>query len=79
MEMKLQAVLPEQKLVQLYQQMVLCRECEDGYAEQYSKGHITGFLHLYSSGQEAVAVGATAALHQDDYILSAYRINGSDS
>lgn len=83
MEMKLQAVLPEQKLLHLYQQMVLCREFEDGCAEQYSKGHITGFLHLYS-GQEAVAVGATAALHQDDYILSAYRehaqaiVRGSD-
>ena len=41
-------------------------------AEQYTKGNITGFLHLYS-GQEAVAVGATAGLHKDDYILSAYR------
>jgi pyruvate dehydrogenase E1 component alpha subunit len=52
--------------------MVLCREFEEACAEQYTKGHITGFLHLYS-GQEAVAVGATAGLHKDDYILSAYR------
>jgi pyruvate dehydrogenase E1 component alpha subunit len=56
----------------MYEQMVLCREFEESCAEQYTKGNITGFLHLYS-GQEAVAVGATAALHRDDYILSAYR------
>jgi pyruvate dehydrogenase E1 component alpha subunit len=72
METKLRAILPDHELVKLYEQMVLSREFEESCAEQYTKGHITGFLHLYS-GQEAVAVGATAALHQDDYILSAYR------
>ena len=72
METKLRAVLPDQELLRLYEQMVLSREFEESCAEQYTKGHITGFLHLYS-GQEAVAVGATAGLHKDDYILSAYR------
>jgi pyruvate dehydrogenase E1 component alpha subunit len=72
METRLRAVLPDQDLIRLYEQMVLGREFEEACAEQYTKGHITGFLHLYS-GQEAVAVGATAALHKDDYILSAYR------
>lgn len=72
MENKLRAILPDRELVRLYEQMVLSREFEEACAEQYTKGHITGFLHLYS-GQEAVAVGATAALHQEDYILSAYR------
>jgi pyruvate dehydrogenase E1 component alpha subunit len=72
METKLRSVLPDQELVRLYGQMVLSREFEESCAEQYAKGHITGFLHLYS-GQEAVAAGATAALHKDDYILSAYR------
>ncbi len=72
MESKLRAILPDNQLLHLYEQMLLCREFEEACAEQYSKGHITGFLHLYS-GQEAVAVGATAALHRDDYILSAYR------
>jgi pyruvate dehydrogenase E1 component alpha subunit len=69
---ELRAVLPDQELVGLYEQMVLSREFEESCAEQYTKGHITGFLHLYS-GQEAVAVGATAGLHREDYILSAYR------
>jgi pyruvate dehydrogenase E1 component alpha subunit len=72
MDSKLRAILPDHDLLRMYEQMVLCREFEEACAEQYTKGHITGFLHLYS-GQEAVAVGATAGLHKDDYILSAYR------
>src|ERR1700757_897050 len=72
MELKLRGILSDSELLKLYRQMVLAREFEESCAEQYAKGHITGFLHLYS-GQEAVAVGATAALHKDDYILSAYR------
>jgi len=72
MKTGLRAVLPDQDLLKLYEQMVLCREFEESCAEQYTKGHITGFLHLYS-GQEAVAVGATHALHRDDYVVSAYR------
>ena len=72
METRLRTVLPEMELLKLYEQMVLSREFEESCAEQYTKGHITGFLHLYS-GQEAVAVGATAGLHSEDYILSAYR------
>lgn len=72
MEAKLHSVLPDRELMMFYRQMVLSREFEEACAEQYTKGQITGFLHLYS-GQEAVAVGATAGLHKDDYILSAYR------
>jgi pyruvate dehydrogenase E1 component alpha subunit len=72
MDSKLRAILPDHDLLKMYGQMVLCREFEEACAEQYTKGHITGFLHLYS-GQEAVAVGATAALHKDDYVISAYR------
>jgi len=72
MEAKLRAILPDQELVKLYEQMTLCRQFEEACAEQYTKGQITGFLHLYS-GQEAVAAGATAGLHKDDYIISAYR------
>ncbi len=71
-ETSLRAILPDHELVRMYEQMVLCREFEESCAEQYTKGHITGFLHLYS-GQEAVAVGSTHALHKDDFILSAYR------
>lgn len=72
MAIKLRAVLPDRDLLYLYEQMVLSREFEESCAEQYTKGNITGFLHLYS-GQEAVAGGSTHALHKDDYIISAYR------
>ncbi len=68
----LRELLSEEELLKFYEQMVVCREFEESCAEQYSKGHITGFLHLYS-GQEAVAVGCTAGLKQTDYVLSAYR------
>ena len=72
MEKTLRDILPDHDLVKMYEQMALSREFEESCAEQYTKGHITGFLHLYS-GQEAVAVGATHALQGDDYVLSAYR------
>ncbi len=72
METNLREVLPDDELLHMYEQTVLCREFEESCAEQYTKGHITGFLHLYS-GQEAVAVGSTKALQKEDYILSAYR------
>src|SRR5512133_1426705 len=72
MDESLRELLPDEELIRFYEQMVLCREFEESCAEQYAKGEITGFLHLYS-GQEAVAVGCTAALKPNDYILSAYR------
>jgi pyruvate dehydrogenase E1 component alpha subunit len=72
MDEGLKGTLPDEELVRFYEQMILCREFEESCAEQYAKGEITGFLHLYS-GQEAVAVGSTAALEDRDYILSAYR------
>jgi pyruvate dehydrogenase E1 component alpha subunit len=72
MAASLRDLLSEEELVRFFEQMVLCREFEERCAEQYAKGQITGFLHLYS-GQEAVAVGCTAALRPEDYILSAYR------
>jgi pyruvate dehydrogenase E1 component alpha subunit len=56
-------------------QMMLIRRFEEKAAESYALGKIGGFLHLYI-GQEAVAVGATAALRPDDYAVSAYREHG---
>jgi pyruvate dehydrogenase E1 component subunit alpha len=59
----------------LLSQMMLIRRFEEKAAEMYALGKIGGFLHLYI-GQEAVAVGATAALRPDDYVISAYREHG---
>jgi pyruvate dehydrogenase E1 component alpha subunit len=59
----------------LYNDMVLIRRFEEKAAEAYALGKIGGFLHLYI-GEEAVAVGATAALRPDDYAIAAYREHG---
>ncbi|MGA7802132.1 MAG: thiamine pyrophosphate-dependent enzyme, partial [Gammaproteobacteria bacterium] len=52
--------------------MLLARAFEERAAEEYSKGNIAGFLHLYP-GEEAVAVGVIRALEPSDYIVSTYR------
>jgi pyruvate dehydrogenase E1 component alpha subunit len=56
-------------------QMLLIRRFEEKAAEQYTKAKIRGFLHLYI-GEEAVAVGVTQALTQEDNVLSTYREHG---
>lgn len=61
-------------LLLLYQ-MLLIRRFEEKAAEQYTKAKIRGFLHLYI-GEEAVAVGVTQALNDDDNVLSTYREHG---
>ncbi len=62
-------------LAQLYRQMLLIRRIEEEAARAYAMGKIGGFLHLYI-GQEAVAVGACAALKKDDYVVTTYRDHG---
>jgi pyruvate dehydrogenase E1 component alpha subunit len=59
----------------LYRKMLLIRRCEEESARAYAQGKIGGFLHLYI-GQEAVAVGACAALTPDDYVVGTYRDHG---
>jgi len=56
-------------------QMLLVRRFEERSAEEYRQGTIRGFLHL-AIGQEAVAVGAAAALGRDDRVVAAYREHG---
>lgn len=59
----------------MYRQMYLIRQFEVACGENYAKGHIRGFLHLYI-GQEATGVGAISALNDDDYIVTHYRDHG---
>jgi pyruvate dehydrogenase E1 component alpha subunit len=56
----------------LLRQMLLVRRFEEKAGEAYAQGKIGGFCHLYI-GQEAVAVGALAALRDDDYVFTSYR------
>ena len=59
----------------LYRQMVLIRRFEELARIAYQQGKIAGFLHLYI-GEEAVAVGAIAALRPEDHLLTHYRDHG---
>ena len=52
--------------------MLLAREFEQAAGEEYTQGHIAGFLHLYP-GEEAVAVGSLRAADVGDYVVSTYR------
>jgi pyruvate dehydrogenase E1 component alpha subunit len=63
------------ELLDLLRQMMLIRRFEEKAAEMYARGRVAGFLHLYI-GQEAVGVGAMAAVRPDDYVISHYRDHG---
>jgi len=67
--------LGRNKLVDMFRTMLLIRRFEEASAKMYSQQKIGGFLHLYI-GQEAVAVGASAATREDDYFITAYRDHG---
>src|SRR5688500_443059 len=64
-----------EELAPLYRQMLAIRRMEEAAAKAYSQGKIGGFLHLII-GQEAVCVGAIAALEPDDYVVATYREHG---
>lgn len=59
----------------LLRDMLLIRRFEEKAAEAYALGKMGGFCHL-CIGQEAVAVGTSAALRPDDYVLATYRDHG---
>lgn len=62
-------------LHRLLRDMMLARVFEERAAEEYTKGNIVGFLHLYP-GEEAVGVGVINAATPADYIVSTYREHG---
>tara|TARA_B110000438_G_scaffold90933_1_gene90486 strand:- start:842 stop:1861 length:1020 start_codon:yes stop_codon:yes gene_type:complete len=73
---KLPKVIDEKKeMLDLYKQMFLIRQFELSCGENYTKGNIRGFLHLYI-GQEATAVGSISCLNDQDYIVTHYRDHG---
>lgn len=64
-----------ERLAELFRKMLLIRRVEEECARGYAEGKVGGFLHLYI-GQEAVGVGAIAALQPDDYVVTTYRDHG---
>jgi 2-oxoisovalerate dehydrogenase E1 component len=67
--------LTKEQALDLLRQMQEIRHFEDKVYELLSRNLIRGASHLYA-GQEAVAVGAIAALRDDDLITSAHRGHG---
>src|SRR3954466_15172470 len=58
-----------------YRQMLVIRLFEEKVQELFMEGLVEGTTHL-CQGQEAVSVGATAALRDDDYLTITYRGHG---
>ncbi len=63
------------RLEWVYERMCLIRAFEDFLHEEFARGTIPGFVHLYA-GEEAVAVGVMAGLRPDDFITSTHRGHG---
>jgi pyruvate dehydrogenase E1 component alpha subunit len=63
------------RIVRMYRQMVAIRLFEERVNDLYMRALMPGLAHLYI-GEEAVAVGACAALRTDDYITSTHRGHG---
>src|SRR5579875_2650386 len=69
------AGLTRAELLQMHYKMALLRRFEEKSAEEYTRGKIGGFMHLYI-GQEAVGVGCITPLRPDDKVLASYREHG---
>jgi 2-oxoisovalerate dehydrogenase E1 component len=67
--------LPLEKLMEMHHLMLLARRFDEAVIDLYASGEIPGFMHLYI-GEEAVAVGACAALEKEDTITSTHRGHG---
>jgi TPP-dependent pyruvate/acetoin dehydrogenase alpha subunit len=67
--------IPRETLLLMLERMLKIRHFEDRVKDLFAAGEMPGFVHLYL-GQEAVAVGACAALRDDDYITSTHRGHG---
>jgi acetoin:2,6-dichlorophenolindophenol oxidoreductase subunit alpha len=66
------AELSAEQLLELYEQMAVIRATEKTAYDVFMSGLVKGTTHL-AAGQEAVAVGASAALRPDDYVFATYR------
>ena len=68
------SLTPEAK-IQLLREMLRIRRFEQRALNEYTKGKMGGFMHLYI-GQESVAVGACSLMGDDDHVITAYRCHG---
>lgn len=70
-----EASLTREQGLQWLEQMMLIRRFEEAAEQAYMQKKIGGFLHLYI-GEEAIAVGAVAALRPTDDLFTHYRDHG---
>jgi len=68
-------VLSDERLHELFREMLLIRRFEEKVEERFRAGELPGFLHV-CIGQEAVAAGVMAALGPGDVIASTHRAHG---
>jgi TPP-dependent pyruvate/acetoin dehydrogenase alpha subunit len=64
--------LSEERLRDLFRQMLLIRRFEEKIEDRFRAGELPGFVHV-AIGQEAVACGVCAALEPGDVISSTHR------
>jgi len=67
--------LSRDELIRAYRDMMTIRRFEERVQDEFSKGGIPGFVHLYA-GEEASAVGICSHLGPKDYIASTHRGHG---
>ena len=60
------------QLLEWFEQMALIRRTEKAAYDLFMSGEVKGTTHL-AAGHEAVAVGTSAALRDDDYVFATYR------
>jgi len=61
--------------LKMYRDMLRLRRFEENVRDLFGSGRLPGFVHLYI-GEEAIAVGACAAINPDDYLTSTHRGHG---
>ena len=67
--------MKKEERLHLYREMLRIRRFEEMVKDLFASMEILGSVHLYI-GEEAVAVGACAALRPDDYLTSTHRGHG---
>lgn len=72
---RLMKQMGEQRLREWVLQMNIIRAFEEKAEDLFARGLVHGTMHL-SIGQEAVAVGASAAMQDGDYLLNHHRGHG---
>ena len=63
------------ELLRFYREMLRIRRFEEAAARAYTRGKISGFLHLYI-GQEAIAVATADIMQPGDRVVTTYRDHG---